>query len=250
LGDAFSKLGINYIFLLGQIVNFLILFIALRFLLWKPLLQRLDERRAMLEKEKEDVAALEEARTNIEDERAGSLDEAREEAKEIIAQAREQAVGLTDQTTQEANQEAAKIVEVARQTAEEERNRILGETRGKITTLAIAVAQKIIGEKLDEKRQHALVDSFFSGIREGRVEILPEEMESAEAPVIVTSAIPLTKKEQRTINRDLVELLGEGFELSFLVDPNILGGLIVHVGNRVVDGSVIGQLEKLQESLV
>ena len=248
--EALEALGINGPFLISQLVNFLILFIMLRVLLWKPLLQKLDERRTMLEKEKDDAAALEEARANIGDEKSRSQAEAREEAKEIIAQAREQAGEITHQTTQEANQEAKKILEAGRQAAEEERNRILGEARGQITTLAIAVAQQIMAEKLDEKRQHALVDSFFSGIREGRVAILPEELGPADAPVVVTSAIPLTKKEQRTISRDLVELLGEGIEVSFQVDPDILGGLIVHVGNRVVDGSITGQLKKLQESLV
>ncbi len=248
MGDAFSKLGINYIFLLGQIVNFLILFIALRFLLWKPLLQKLDERREMLEKEKDDAAAIEEARANIGDERARSLEEVHEKAKAIIAEAREQASVVTDQVAQEASQEAEKIVETARTDAEEERNRTLGEMRSQIAALAISAAQQVIGEKLDEERQRALVDSFFSGIRDGRVEIM-EDVEPAEAPVTVTSAITLTEEEQDTIRRDLTERIGEGFELSFKVDPNLLGGLVVRVGDRVMDGSVIGQLGKLQESL-
>ena len=248
--EALDALGINGPFLISQLVNFLILFVMLRVLLWKPLLQKLDERRAMLEKEKDDAAAIEEARANIGDERSRAQEEAREEAKTIIAQAREQAGVLTDQAAREASQDAQKTVESARQDAEEERNQILGEARGQITALATAVAQQIIGKELDEDRQRALVDSFFSGIREGRVEILPEEMEPTTAPVIVTSAIPLTSEEQSTVRRDLVKRLGEGLELSFKVDPKILGGLIVHVGNRVVDGSVIGQLEKLQESLV
>ena len=203
MGDAFSKLGINTIFLLGQIVNFLILFIALRFLLWKPLLQKLDERRAMLEKEKDDATAIEEARANIEDDRTHALEEAREEARAVVAEAQEQASVLTDQAAQEASREVDTIVESARQAAEEDRNRTLGKMRGQIAALAISAAQQIIGEKLDEERQRALVDAFFSGIREGRVEILPDEMEPAEASVTVTSAIPLIEEEQNTIHHDL-----------------------------------------------
>ena len=94
MGEAFGALGINGPFLLAQIVNFLILFVAMSVLLWKPLVRRLDERRGMLEKEKADAAALAETRANIEAERERALEEARGEANKIIAEARERASGL------------------------------------------------------------------------------------------------------------------------------------------------------------
>jgi F-type H+-transporting ATPase subunit b len=250
LGDALGKLGINGLFLLSQIVNFGILFFVLRVLLWKPLLQRLDDRRQMLEKEKADAEAVADARTNIDTERQQTLEQAREEAQKIVAEAREQAGALTEQASQDARQEASEILAEARQAAEEERNSILGEMRGQITTLAIAAAQKIVGTTLDEQRQWALVESFFSGIREGKVEILPEGVEAAapDEPITVTSAIPLTEAQQTTIQEDLSSRLGGG-EVAFQVDPQILGGLTVRVGDRVVDGSAAGQLERLHQSL-
>jgi F-type H+-transporting ATPase subunit b len=250
LGDAFGNLGINGPFLLSQIVNVGILFIVLRVLLWKPLLQRLDERREMLEKEKADAEALAEARANIQAERERALEQTREEAQKILAEAREQASALTEQASREARQEATKMLDEARNTAQEERNRILGELRGQISAMAIAAAQKIVGETLDEQRQQSLVESFFSGIREGRVEVLPEGVESREGePVTVTSAIPLTDEQQVAIQSDLASRLGEEGTISFQVDPRILGGLVVRVGDRVVDGSAAGQLERLHQSL-
>jgi F-type H+-transporting ATPase subunit b len=250
LGDAFGNLGINGPFLLSQIVNVGILFIVLRVLLWKPLLQRLDERREMLEKEKADAEALAEARANIQTERERALEQTREEAQKILAEAREQASALTERASRQARQEAAEILDEARNTAQEERNRILGELRGQISAMAIAAAQKIVGETLDEQRQQSLVESFFSGIREGRVEVLPEGVESrAGEPVTVTSAIPLTDEQQVAIQSDLASRLGEEGTISFQVDPRILGGLVVRVGDRVVDGSAAGQLERLHQSL-
>jgi F-type H+-transporting ATPase subunit b len=250
LGEALGALGINGVFLLSQLINFGILFIVLRVLLWKPLTQRLDERRQMLEKEKADAEALSETRANIEAEREHTLEQAREEAQKIVAEAQERAKTLTEKTIQEARQEAGSIVVEARQAAEEEQNRALGEMRGQIAALAIAAAQKIVGETLDEQRQQALVESFFSGVREGRVEVLSEsEIGPAGAPVTVTSAVPLTAEQQDTIKRDLVSRLGEESPVSFRVDPQILGGLMVRVGDRVVDGSAAGQLERLRQSL-
>jgi len=43
--------------------------------------------------------------------------------------------------------------------------------------------------------------------------------------------------------------LGDSATISFRVDPAILGGLVVRVGDRIVDGSVAGRLENLRQNL-
>ena len=253
MGEALKAMGINGIFMLSQLINLGILFVVLAAFLWKPMLKQLDERRQMLEKEKEDAKSLTDARANIKTERASVLEEARGEAEKIIAEARSQASAMTEKATQEARQEANATLAEARHAAEEERNRTLGEMRGQIAALAIAAAQKVVGETLDEKRQQALVESFFSGVRDGRVEaiakIVPEDMERAKGAVTVTSALPLAEKEQAAISQELTKRLGDDVDLVFRVNPQILGGLVVRVGDRVVDGSAAGQLERLQQSL-
>ena len=57
---------------------------------------------------------------------------------------------------------------------QQERNRILGDLRGQVAALAAAATQKLIGQTLDEKRQHALIDEFFSGARAGKVVVLED----------------------------------------------------------------------------
>jgi len=250
LGDPLGQLGINVPFLLSQIVNFGILLIALRIFLWKPLMARLEERREMLRQQQEDAEAVAQARAEIDQERSRILEEARAEANQVLAEARTQARETLEQATSEARQEADELVMQAREDAEEERNRVLGQMREQISALALAAAHKVVGEALDEQRQRALVESFFSGVREGRVEVLPEGMEQLEGPVTVTSALPLKEAEKDTIRDDLAARLGEGVAVRFQVDPQILGGLVVRAGDRVVDGSMAGRLEQLRQSLI
>lgn len=249
MGEALGSLGINGPFLLAQVVNFLILFVAVRVLLWKPVMQRIDERRERLQQEKEDAEAAAELRAEIEANREELLEEARQEATAIMAEAQQEAEALKERSLEEAGEQAERIKERAREDAEEERNRILGEMRGDIAGLATAAAQRIIGETLDEQRQRALVDSFFSGVREGKVEMLPEEMADVKGAVTVTSAIPLTEAEKDIVRQELRDRIGRDVDVSFKVNPEVLGGLIVRAGDRVIDGSVVGQLQRLQESL-
>jgi F-type H+-transporting ATPase subunit b len=113
--------------------------------------------------------------------------------------------------------------------------------------LAIAAAQKLVGEALDEKRQHALIDEFFSGVKAGKVVLLNDadfKGESAE----VTSALPLEAGEQEAVKKNILSKVGAQ-AVTFRVDPSILGGLVIKVGDKVLDGSVSGRLEGLRQSL-
>jgi len=247
--DALSGLGINGTFLLSQAVNFLIVFGLLTVLLWKPAMRRLQDRREMLREQQEKVGEIAQARAEIDRERTRILDEARAEANRLLAEARNQARETVERAAAEAREKSGQVLAQARAGAEQERDRLLGQMRGQIAALAIAAAHRVVGEALDEERQRELVDAFFSGVREGRVEVLPEDVGSVEGPVTVTSAVPLTEKEQAAVRQDLATRLGRSTDVTFRVDPHILGGLVVRVGDWMTDGSMAGQLEQLRQTL-
>ena len=64
------------------------------------------------------------------------------------------------------------------------------------------------------------------------------------------SAAPLAEDEIRALTERLEGLTGGKVELEVQVDPSLLGGLVVRVGDRLIDGSVRGRLERLRNRLV
>jgi len=149
-----------------------------------------------------------------------------------------------------AEEERGKIMQTAREEAAQERNRILADLRGQVAALAISAANKVIGSALDEQRQHALIQEFFSGVRGGKFTVLDtENISGAASSVEVTSALPLTPDEQQAVRNDIVARLGGSPSVVFRVDPGILGGIVIRVGDKVVDASVAGRLEGLRASL-
>ena len=64
----------------------------------------------------------------------------------------------------------------------------------------------------------------------------------------VTSALPLSTDEQDVVKRELLAKVS-AHAVTFRVDPTILGGLVVKVGDKVLDGSVAGRLEALRQNL-
>ena len=66
----------------------------------------------------------------------------------------------------------------------------------------------------------------------------------------VTSAAPLEKAEVAAIGARLESMTGQTVKLATAVDPSLIGGLTVRVGDRMIDASVRGRLERLRDQLV
>jgi F-type H+-transporting ATPase subunit delta len=66
----------------------------------------------------------------------------------------------------------------------------------------------------------------------------------------VTSAIPLEPAELEAIGRRVREMTGARAEIAALVDPGLIGGLTVRIGDRLIDASVRGRLERLRDQIV
>lgn len=102
---------------------------------------------------------------------------------------------------------------------------------------------RLIDLLLERKRANlfpALAESFADRVREHRGILRAE----------VTSAVPLSEAERELLAARLGKHFGQAVELHARVDPGILGGVIARVGDRLLEGSIRGRLERLREQLV
>ena len=92
----------------------------------------------------------------------------------------------------------------------------------------------------------------------GRADLLPRvaseyvrllQRHQGIVPAVVTSAVPLTEAETNAIRAKVEAMAGSAIDLRIAVDPAILGGLTVQVGDRLLDDSVRGRLERLRDQL-
>lgn len=232
-----EPLGINIGYLLTQVFAFLILLLLMIGWVYEPILKVLEERKARIAKGLEDARQAAIARDSADAEAKKILDAARNEAAKIRSEAAVQAEETAATIRAEAEREARTIVAGAAEDGEAERNRILSELRTQVAAIAIAAAQKLVGDTLDVQRQRQLIADFFAKTPTGVVDMSGERAQ-------VTSALPLTMEEETNISKSL-----KVDSVTFRVDPSILGGLIIRVGDQVVDNSVAGQMSALRESL-
>jgi ATP synthase F1 delta subunit len=65
-------------------------------------------------------------------------------------------------------------------------------------------------------------------------------------PVEITSAVELDEETTESLGRTIGERAGRNVALSTRVDPDILGGIVVRVGNSILDASIRNRLEQLR----
>jgi F-type H+-transporting ATPase subunit delta len=95
-------------------------------------------------------------------------------------------------------------------------------------------------------------------LRRGRIELLPrvaqefarlDDLRNHVIHATAISAAPMGTDEVRALTARLERLTGGSVELATDVDPSILGGVVVRLGDRLIDGSVRGRLERLRSKL-
>ncbi|MBN1267847.1 MAG: F0F1 ATP synthase subunit B [Anaerolineales bacterium] len=243
-----EALGLTLGYLLVQLFSFLILVLILHAWAYKPIVGMLQKRRKTIAQAVEDARIAADARENAEKDAEELLAKAQQEAAERIRDSKQQAEEVALQIKEHAEKEATEIRAAAQESAHQIKVDALKDLRGEVASLAIAAAQQLISSSMDEERQRALVVSFFSGLKDRKIVLLEGDI-AAAGDVHITSALPLSEEEQKLIQADLKSRLNIEPVISFDVDPSILGGLVIQIGDKVIDGSVVGKLQNLRASL-
>ncbi len=233
---GFAALGLNAGFVVAQIVNFTIILGLLTAALWRPAINMLDRRTMEIEKGLDDAAVAAKARQDAEAEAEKILAQARSESARAVEEARGRGDEVAKTIESNARSEAEKIVADAQAEALVRRDQELAGLRDQVLNISTALAGRVINQNLDKKKQESLISDFFSN--------LPADAKSLQGDLTVVSAMPLSDSEQNNVKKEL-----GADNVTFEVDPSILGGLIVRSADRVVDGSVRSNLSNLSESL-
>jgi F-type H+-transporting ATPase subunit b len=147
--------------LIVQGVNFLLLLVALKYLLFKPLVGKMQERTAAIQKSLEEAQA---ASARQQDENAARLRTAYQEANAIREQALKEAAEEQRKLVEGAQAEARRLVEGARAQTEADIRRAREELRREVATLAVAVAEKLVRKSLQEADHRKIVDDAIAKI--------------------------------------------------------------------------------------
>jgi F-type H+-transporting ATPase subunit b len=245
---------IDWFTVVAQIVNFVILLVALKYLLYDRVLEAMERRRRefaereaeteRLQKEAEREAShLEERRREMEANWENMIDEARREADERRRELLEEARAEVEQQERQ-----------WRDSIRARQDRLLAELQQSTGEQATAITRRALSDLADADLEGGMVAEFV-----GRLEELTEAHddevvqalrdEGEDVPVRVRTSFELTDVQRDEIRRTLRKLVEDGHrEVEWERDPDLIAGVVVEIGARSIGWTIDSYLDSLRES--
>ena len=157
-----DELGLNLAGLITHFISFGLLLGLLVLLFYRPLRRVLDERKRRIEEGLRASEAAQEAAEEASAEARAEVQQGREEAQQLVAQAQEIAQRIEADARSGAQQQADQIVERARAEIAQERDQAVQQLRDEFADLAIAAAERVIGQSLSRDDHQRIISEVLA----------------------------------------------------------------------------------------
>jgi F-type H+-transporting ATPase subunit b len=249
-------LDIDLVTILAQVLNFLVIAAVLYYLLFKPMIKRMNERAvekdgllaSIQEKERQAEETLTKIKHRLSDIDAeievrleDAYQKAQEEKEALIEATHEEA----ERILSEAENEAAK-----RQLQEmEELEENLVETILNISAKILSkTTPKVVHEELIEELNSEIWDLGKNDMRQVRA--IRESLAEKTPTVYVTSAKELSPEQQRSLIRTFSALADSNVNMEIEIEAGLIAGLRVRIGDLVVENTLAMELTELKTEVI
>ncbi|MCR5112971.1 MAG: F0F1 ATP synthase subunit B [Acholeplasmatales bacterium] len=149
-----------------QICATILLFLAVRFFLWKPITKILETRRDAIDKDLNDAEVAKANAIEIESNAKAELEAARTKVKKMLDDAEKNANIKRDEIINQAKEEARVRMENLDAELEQEKKNMSEQIRKEIVDIAFAAAEKIVAKEIDQTKYLDVVDDILKGVNE------------------------------------------------------------------------------------
>jgi F-type H+-transporting ATPase subunit delta len=126
-------------------------------------------------------------------------------------------------------------------------------------SIALSDREELVARLLDKRVARPVANLVRLLATRGRTELLPDisrdfhrlvNEQRGIVEALVTSAKPLGPDDRDAVRKTVEKITGSKVELNAEVDESLIGGLTVRVGDRLLDASIRGRLERLRHELI
>lgn len=242
---------IDWFTVVAQAINFVILVVALKYLLYDRITEAMEKRRQAIstrERAAEEASReAEEARQELERERR-ELEARREE---MLAEAGREASQRKRELLAGVRGDVERQEEEWRESVRLRQERLLGDLQRLTGEKAISITERLLHDLVDESMERALIGKLTE-----RIGDLPEEerntladaLRSDHSPILVRGAFDLSEESRQRIRHALEDLAGDlERDLTFQHDPDLIAGIVIQAGPQTVGWTMGGYLEDLEK---
>lgn len=245
-------LQIDWLSLLFQIVNFLVLLAILNRLLFKPLRKKLNERgRVMgetLQRARDQEAEAARLTTEWEEREAA----AKAQAEETLRAAQSQALREREGLLQETRKRLDELTDEMREDLARQRDETIAGHYDDILDSIIALSGNVIQSVTTRRTHDDLVTNFAASIYQmpqADIEEYRRLLAGRIPTAFVVTPVALSEDQTKTLADTLSSLINRHMELQVNVDPSLIAGIQVRLGDKLMDNSLRQQLNRIRESV-
>lgn len=157
-------LGVTLQSMLIQLIATLLLFLAIRYLLWNKITVILEKRKAMIEESLKSKEDAELALVELRKESQAEVEAARKKADDIVEKAKKQAYEEAQAIVDQSKEEAKLQMQRANEQIKRERLEVEDALMGEVVDIASLLATQLIEKEIDSKKHSALINEFLEKV--------------------------------------------------------------------------------------
>lgn len=157
--------------MIWTVVTFLVLVFILGKVVWKPLLNALDEREGKIQQTIQSAQGMQQAAQELKAQYDQELARLETRAQELLSQAQKEAEKNKERMIQTAQEEAKELSVRTKQQLQEEKARLIQELRSEVSRLSLVAAEKLLKRSINKKIQEEFIQDALDDLDEPSREI-------------------------------------------------------------------------------
>ena len=166
MGQFEAFVGVNFWTALFVLLNTLTIYFVAKKFLFGPVMKIIHDRQQEIDDMYAQAQSAQDSAKALESEYQTKLETAQETSDRLVKEAVERGKSREEEIIRQANREADAIREKASADIAREKKQAVSEAKNEISSLAMEIAGKVVGQSLDAARQEQLVDSFLEELGE------------------------------------------------------------------------------------
>ncbi|MCJ7712486.1 MAG: F0F1 ATP synthase subunit delta [Chloroflexi bacterium] len=236
----------------AQLVNFVILLVVLKIVLFDRIVRVMDEREARIAGRLREADERMQTADEQSDELQQRLDELDRTREELLTTAQGDARQRREELVARAHQEVDEQRDRWWQSLDRERDRVIEQLQVEIGEQVVDIAGQVLGDLADSTLESRVIDAFLhrvDGLDAGERDDLRGWIAGSGKPPTVVSAFPVPDEARERIAAHLAKISGDGVAVEYELDADLVCGIELRAAGRVVGWTVAGYLEGFAETM-
>jgi F-type H+-transporting ATPase subunit b len=235
--------------LLFQIINFIVLLVILRRILYKPIRQIMEKRRGLIEREMRDAERTKSEAQALKDKYQEEMNGLKNQKARMLEAVQGEVSEERKRLIDKAGEDAERIIAREKALENAEKRTFEAEMKDKMLDSVSIFSSNLLKDIADETLHEAVLRKFIAGLERHIQKIALAVGNEETISIDLSTAYPLHDEDIEKVQDIVQSRVGKKVAVGVTLEPAIIAGVRMKAGDQVIDSSLAGQIQALKERL-